>query len=712
MRPRQFLSRHPALVRRLFRGGLVAGALLALGAVAVLGLLWALPLPGEFREPGRLALAILDRDGRPLAHRGVSPGGGIELSALPPHLPAAFIAFEDRRFRSHIGIDPIGIGRAAAVNLAALSWKEGASTLTQQLVKNAYLTPEKTLTRKIQEAVIAVWLERHLSKDAILARYLNSLYLGAGAHGVDAASRRYFGKPASEVSLAEAAMLAGLAQAPSRTAPTVAPDAAQRRAALVLDAMVETAAITPEQAAAAKAAPAALAVPPVPPAASAWAADWAAAAARAALGDLSGSLAVRTTIDPGLQALASAVVQRRMATDGPAAGAGQAALVAMRPDGRVLAVVGGIDHARSEFNRAVQARRQPGSLFKLFVYLAALQQGVRPDDRLQDEPVTIDGWSPENYSNRFHGSVTLRDAFAHSYNAASVRLQERVGRDRVIRLARSMGIDGPLATNPSLVLGTSEVSLTEITAAFAAIRAGTARVTPRIVEAVVTEAGTELLPAPAGGDRAAPDPGRPQAEMLDLLRAAVDRGTGRAARLAVPAYGKTGTTQDHRDAWFVGFAGDLVVGVWVGNDDGQPMNGVTGGGLPAQIWHAFMEAAPSGDRGAAATPVAAADEWIVGPARVIETGVLEVAGQHLQLLGVDGSGGPAAGAMNDYIGDRDVRCRPATDERYRCEVDGWDLSEVVLFNGGGRTTPDAPPSYRRAERKARDERRGVWAGDG
>ena len=710
MHPIRFLSARPRLTRRLVRGGLIATGAAALGALALLILLWTLPLPGTFREPDRLALAILDRDGRPLAHRGVSPAGTVELSTLPPHLPAAFVAFEDRRFRSHPGVDPIGIARAAATNIAAMAWREGGSTLTQQLVKNSYLTPEKSLVRKAQEAVIALWLEHHLSKDEILARYLNSIYLGAGAHGVDAAARRYFGKPAREVTLAEAAMLAGLAQAPSRTAPTASLETARRRAALVLDAMVETGAATPEQAAAAKAAPAVLAEPPVPPAATAWAADWAAAEARAALGDLSGSIAVRTTIDPGLQATAAALVRQFLADQGTKADAGQAALVAMRPDGGVLAVVGGADHDASEFNRAVQARRQPGSLFKLFVYLAALETGVRPEDRLEDRPVTVGDWSPANYSGRFHGTVSVREAFAHSYNAASVRLQEQVGRDRVIRLAHSMGIDSPLVANPSLALGTSEVSLAEITGAFAAVRAGKAAVRPHIVESLVTGSGRELAtaPAPAG------DAAWPQAAMLGLLRAAVDEGTGRAAGLSVPAYGKTGTTQDNRDAWFVGFAGDLVVGVWVGNDDGRPMKDVTGGGLPARLWHAFMVEALRGGSGAAGVPVATLEDRpaITGPAEVIDTGTVEIAGRRLRLFGLSGTDGPAVQEMNDYIGDREARCRPAAGERYRCEVDGWDLSEVVLFNGGGRATPDAPAGYVRAEQKARSARRGIWAGDG
>lgn len=702
--------RVPTGSRRYLKfAGLSLGGIAVLCGLVTLALIWSLPVSTEFREPDRLGLTILDRDGRPIGYRGVGPGGDVPLKAMPPYLPQAFIAFEDRRFRSHPGIDPLGIIRAMVVNASAGGWRQGASTITQQLVKNTYLTPEKTLLRKAQEALLALWLDHRLGKDEILERYLNSVYLGAGAYGVDAAARRYFGKPARELSLAEAAMLAGLAQAPSRTAPTVDLATAQQRAGLVLDAMVETGAATAEQAADAKAAPAALAAPPVAPAAAGYAADWAAATARTTLGAMAGTVTVRTTIDPTLQTLATGTVQRFMAANGPAVGAAQAALVAMRPDGSVVAVVGGIDHASSEFDRAVQGRRQPGSLFKLFVYLAALQAGMRPDDRIEDQPVTVDGWSPDNYGHRFHGTVTLRDAFAHSYNAAAVRLQEQVGRDRVIALARSMGIAGPLDPNPSLALGTSEVSLAEITAAFAAVRAGRAEVRPRLVEALTGPGGASLAPERSAEAPVAP---WPRAAMLDLLRETVDTGTGKAARLPVPAYGKTGTSQDYKDAWFVGFAGDLVVGVWIGNDDGTPMRDVTGGGLPARLWRTFMADALQGAPAGPAIETAPEAPPLAGPAQVVDTGTLEVRGQRIRLLGVAGTGGQAAREMAGYIGDRDVTCRPADGDRYRCEVEGWDLSEVVLFNGGGRATPDAPAGYVRAEGKARAAQRGIWAAGG
>ncbi len=651
-------STRPRLVRWLRGAALVGTGLLLAGLLTVLVLLWNLPLATDFREPTRLALAIEDRDGRPLAYRGVSPSGTLALSAMPAHLPLAFIAFEDRRFRNHPGVDVVGILRATVVNAGAMSWRQGASTITQQLVKNTFLSPQKTLTRKIQEAAIALWLERQLSKDAILERYLNSVYLGAGAHGVDAATRRYFAKPASEATLAEAAMLAGLAQAPSRTAPTVALETAQERASLVLDAMVETGAISPEQAAEAKATPATLAVAPVPPAGAAYAADWAAATVRADLGDLSGSLVVRTTIDPSLQDLAVAHVHRILEAEGNKADATEAALVAMRPDGQVLAVVGGADSAASEFNRAVQARRQPGSLFKLFVYLAALQSGVRPDDRIDDRALTIDGWSPRNHDGRFHGTVTVRDAFAHSYNAAAVSLQERVGRDGG---DRSRPIDGDLRPDRSAPEPGARHQRGLAGRGDGRVRRGQGRQDPG-------PGADHRRPDDAGRSRrsACPPTTRPTRRgrgrrCWTCCARPSNKGTGRAARLPIPAYGKTGTTQDNRDAWFVGFAGDLVVGVWVGNDDDRPMRDVSGGGMPARLWRAFMVDALKGapaPGSPAAGPGIAAGPKLEGRAEVVDTATLRT-GRPAGPAARRGRDGRVGGGRHGRLHRRPRRAVPA-----------------------------------------------------
>lgn len=676
---------------------------------------YTLPLGPDFQKPERPALTLVAADGRDFATRGVMRGLPVDPDDLPRYLIDALLTMEDRRFHDHHGIDPWGLLRAAFANLAAGGVVQGGSTITQQLARLEYLSAEQTLSRKIQEALIALWLERRLTKQEILARYLNGIYLGAGAYGVEAAARRYFGKPATEVSLAEAAMLVGLIPAPSRYAPTTSLEAARRRASRVLDAMVEAGVISPDDAAAAKEMPATLATPPAEPAGFGHVADWAAAEARRRLDGVTGDFRAVTTIDPSLQSLATDTVRHWLGTEGAQAGATQAALVAMRPDGAVVAMVGGADYAASQFNRAVQARRQPGSAFKLFVYLAALEAGLGPASRVEDAPLRIGSWAPQNYGRHFSGSTTLRTAFARSLNVPAVRVQEQVGRDRVIETARALGITTPLAPDPSLALGTSEVTLIELTAAYAAVQAGRRPVTPYVVTSVESLGDARLT-------LARPADTVPLAErdaLLSLLGEVVRSGTGKAAQLPVAAYGKTGTTQDYRDAWFVGFAGDLTVGVWVGNDDQSPMQEVTGGGLPARIWHAFMAEALAmprssepGARPSVVEPSRPVEverrEVLVGRGEVMDTATLRVAGRVVQLVGVEGMGGRPARDMASYIGQREVSCRPTRGERYRCEVDGWDLSEAVLYNGGGRATATAPPDLVEAERAARRSGRGIW----
>lgn len=702
----------------------VLGAGIALAGLVILSGITAyhvaaLPLPTGFREPESAALTIVDVEGAPFGFRGVSQGGTQALDDLPKHLVDAVIAFEDRRFFDHVGIDVRAILRAAFVNAMAGEVRQGGSTITQQLVKMEWLSPEPTFARKIQEAVLAIWLERRLTKQQILERYLNSVYLGGGAYGIAAAARRYFGKSPEDLNLAEAAMLVGAIQAPSRYAPTVSLETARRRAALVLAAMVEHGSIAAEHAARAKAIPAKLARTPVTSPAFGFAADWAAARTRAMLGSLGGDVHVATTIDARLQTLAHRTVSEWLSRAGETHAVTQAALIAMAADGRVLAMVGGRDHQASQFNRATQARRQPGSLFKLFVYLTALENGLHPESMIEDTPITIESWRPRNYSGRYHGATTLGEAFAKSYNAASVRLQERIGRDRIIALARSMGVRSPLSAYPSLALGAQEVSLLEMTAAFAAVRSHRAGIELRIVDFVRTDGGAVFRP-PAEPPRAARWPQRPA---LTLLRRAVQSGTGRAAALEIPAYGKTGTSQDSRDAWFVGFAGDLVVGIWVGNDDRSPMKDVTGGGLPARMWRDFMTEALDRKTGLIArTPLESdgalelaalpeedgASRRLLGKAAVVDTATLRIAGHVVRLEGVIGFGGRQARNLTNYIAQREVLCRPTKPDRYRCSVGGWDLSEVVLFNGGGRPLPAVDPTLRAAAREAQRTRRGIW----
>jgi len=514
------------------------------------------------------------------------------------------------------------------------------------------------------------------------------------------------------LALPEAAMLAGLIQAPSRFAPTRSLEEAHERARIVLDAMVSAGLISTEAAQQAKELPAELALPPGEQLAYGYAADFVAAEARDMLGEVAGDFVVTTTIDRRLQLLAQRTIEERLADEGDALDVQQAALVALSPDGAVLAMAGGRDYGQSQFNRAVQAERQPGSLFKLFVYLAALRAGMSPDSPVEDAPIQIGDWRPQNYSDRYLGRTTLRTAFAKSLNTAAVRLQERVGRERVIALAKQMGIKSPLSPHPSLALGGMEVTLLDLTAAYAAVLANVGQVEPYVLRAVQAPGGADFRQRRS----APPSPDWPRQPIMELLRESVRSGTGQEAALDDPVFGKTGTTQDHRDAWFIGFTEDLVVGVWVGNDDRTPMKGVTGGSLPAKIWRTFVAEAlrppDDADLVAAVGNASRTDaprQMVVGIPTVLDTATLRIADRSVRLEGVSGVGGTYARGMAEYIADREIACRPTADDRYRCEVDGWDLSEVVLFNGGGRATADAAPELAEAERKARREGRGIWS---
>lgn len=527
------------------------------------------------------AMLLVSAEGRPIARRGAMKEAPIDAARLNPLTPAAFIAIEDRRFRTHWGIDPRAIGRAFMANVSAGGVRQGGSTLTQQLAKTSFLSSDRSYKRKAQEVIIAFWLEAWLTKDEILSRYLSSVYFGDGVYGLRAAAHHYFGREPQNLSLAQSAMLAGMVQAPSRLAPTRNLAGAQKRSRLVLQEMADTGVIT-----LARARSTASARPIVQPQkipAGTYFADWVAPAALAAFDADYGEVKVQTTLDADLQKLAV----RAIANAG--VGSAQAALVAMRPDGQVVAMVGGKSYKDSPFNRATQARRQPGSAFKLFVYLAAMRAGYSPDDLIEDRPITIDGWTPRNSDGVYRGTITLREAFARSSNAAAVRLSERVGRDKVIRAARELGINSPLSNNPSLALGTSSVSLIELTAAYAAIASGRYPVRARGLPLGEKEARVGMAAWFAGGGSL--DRRRDWTPMLDLLWSAANNGTGKRAALSVPTFGKTGTTQDHHDAIFVGFAGDLVVGVWVGRDDNKSLGNISGGTAPASIWRAFMQPA-------------------------------------------------------------------------------------------------------------------------
>ena len=536
------------------------------------------------------AVSIVGLDGQAIATRGEMGGQSIPIKALPPYLPQAFIAIEDRRFRSHFGIDPIGLARAIFVNLGSMSIREGGSTLTQQLAKNLFLTDERTIARKLDELVLSFWLETEYSKNQILELYLNRVYFGAGAYGVEAASQRYFGKPARLITLGEAAILAGLVKAPSRLAPTRNPKLARERAELVLAAMVEENYITAEMAMMARARPAAI-VKHTGPGSTGYVADWVMDMLDDYIGRVERDIVVQTTIDTRLQAAAERALGEELAAQGQKFGVGQGAVLAMDPNGAIRALVGGRSYQDSQFNRAIAAHRQPGSAFKPFVYLAALEKGLTPDSVREDSPVNIKGWRPQNYSKEFYGPVSLETALSHSLNTVAVRLGVEVGPQTVARTARRLGIASKLAANASIALGTSEVTLLELVTAYAPFANGGIGVIPHVIERVRGADGKIIYARKASGLGSVVSP-RYVPMMNRMLEETLLTGTAQRARIpGWPAAGKTGTSQDFRDAWFVGYTGRLIAGVWLGNDDNSPTRRASGSNLPVDIWNRFMRVA-------------------------------------------------------------------------------------------------------------------------
>jgi penicillin-binding protein 1A len=550
----------------------IAGVLL----VTLLWLIVTAPLSRALEPLDNPALLLLSQEGRPIARRGAIKEAPVDAAQLDPLTPAAFVAIEDRRFYRHWGIDPRAIGRAAVANVSAGGVRQGGSTITQQLAKTSFLSSDRSLKRKAQEVIISFWLESWLTKDEILSRYLSSIYFGDGVYGLRAAAKHYFDRSPERLTLAQSAMLAGVVQAPSRLALTRNLKLAQKRSQMVLDAMADTGVISETRSHAVVPARPVRQASKVPT--GTYFADWVAPAAQKAFEADFGEVKVRTTLDADLQRIAVRAINNA------AIGDAQAAIVAMRPDGRVVAMLGGRSYKASPFNRATQARRQPGSAFKLFVYLAALRAGWTPESIIEDRPITIGGWSPANSDGIYRGSITLREAFARSSNAATVRLSESVGRANVLRAARELGISTPLPNSPSVALGTAGVSLMELTAAYAAIAGGRYPVEPRGLALVEEDDGfTSFFRRGGSLDRR-----RDWAPMLDLLWEAANKGTGHRAALAIPTFGKTGTSQGNRDALFIGFAGNLVVGVWVGRDDNKSLGKITGGTAPARIWRSFM----------------------------------------------------------------------------------------------------------------------------
>jgi penicillin-binding protein 1A len=537
-------------------------------------------------------ITILDDRGRLIARRGLTQGQTVRVEDLPDYVPNAFIAIEDRRFREHPGIDPIGLVRAASENMMVGHVVQGGSTLTQQLAKNLFLNSGRTYERKTQEAMLALYLEYRYSKNQILTLYLNRVYFGAGVFGVEAAAEKFFGKPARELNLTEAAMLAGSVKAPARYNPIADPDASLARAGQVLKAMREAGFIDAETRAAAESTrPKILRATGTP--GSGWFADWVVARLHGLIGDTREPVIVETSFDLETQQLAERAVTRGLA-EGGRIGAGQAALVAMTPDGAVRAMVGGASYESSTFNRATDAVRQPGSAFKPFVYLAAFEHGRGPDDVMNDGPVDIHGWKPQDFEGEYQGPIPLIKAFAESSNSVAAQLTAEVGPRAVARTAHRLGIASPLSEVSSLALGTSGVTPLELTGAYAPFANGGQGVAPFGIVAVHTAAG-KILYQHQNQDTGAVMTAAANRQMTRLMVETVSSGTGKAARLDErPSAGKTGTTQDSHDAWFVGFTADLVCGVWLGNDNSAPMHKApgltaTGGGVPAHIFHAFME---------------------------------------------------------------------------------------------------------------------------
>ncbi len=583
--------RGPRKPRRQNLGRLLAFAALwaFLGGAGVLAY-FALTLPSTDQlteSQRRPSVTILADDGSLVATFGDLFGEPLRLREMPRYLPQAVIATEDRRFYHHFGIDLIGMTRAAFADLRAGHIVQGGSTITQQLAKNLFLTPDRTIARKIRETMLALWLERKFTKNQILELYLNRVYLGAGTYGVDAAAHRYFNKSARNITLYEAAVIAGLLKAPSRFSPINDRARAAGRADQVLQNMVEAGYITDAQARVAARQKSQLAEASRAPPGSRYFADWIANQI-SSFADINGhDVVVTTTLDPQMQGDAERAVVKTLAADGATDHVAQGALVAMSPDGAIRAMVGGSDYNDSQFNRATQALRQPGSSFKPFVYLAALEHGIKPSDHFNDAPIRIGDWEPHNYENKYRGDVTVADALAYSINTVAAQVIERVGAGNVIAAARRLGITTPLPDDDSLALGTGSVSLLELTSAYAAFASGGVAAWPHAVLEIRDAHGGVLYHRSGSGAPRVIDAGI-AGEMNQLLEGVIARGTGRAAALNRPDAGKTGTTQDFRDALFVGYTADLVCGVWFGNDDNSPMKRVVGGSLPARTWHAFM----------------------------------------------------------------------------------------------------------------------------
>jgi len=578
------------LIRRLFVWGVALTLLLVMiiaAAVAVTA--QSLPSYGQLKntQVGEQMVVIRARDGSQLVSLGPSYGRWLNYNEIPQVMKDAMVAVEDRRFRSHIGVDPIGVARAVSVRLTGGAWRQGASTITQQLARNIFLNNNKTFARKLREAVLAMAMEWKFSKNQILELYLNKVYFGGGAYGVDSAARKFFGHPGTEISLPEAAIIAGLVKAPSRFSPTADAKAAVNRARVVMAVMRDTGAISAAQAQDADLDAVKLA-PEKGQNSVRYFTDWALPQLELLVPDTAGEpLEVWTTLDPGMQRAATEAIK------GNAPKGAQGALVSLDRDGAVLAMVGGTDYVTTNYNRATNSVRQPGSAWKLFVYLAALEAGMTPDDRVIDEPVSINGWSPHNSGGTYAGEIDVRTAFAYSKNTVAAKIGNQVGFGTVAGMARRFGITTPVNTLPSMVLGTADVRLIDMTRAFAAVQAKGTSIEPYGIAKVTTTDGQVLYQHQTTRGQTLVPP-YVAAGITDLLQSAVATGTGRAAQIGRPVAGKTGTTSSNKDGWFLGFSSGITTGVWMGRDDARPVPGLQGGHAPARAFAQYMSTAVAG----------------------------------------------------------------------------------------------------------------------
>jgi len=647
-----------------------------LGAIAIAVFVTRASLP-DYPElqssPNGQMIRVHAADGTVIVSLGPSYGEWIPYDRIPQNMIDAMIAVEDRRYYMHIGVDPIGITRSAWVRVQRGHWAQGGSTITQQIARNIFLTNTRTFGRKFREMLLAMAMERKFSKQQILELYLNRVYFGGGAYGIDAASRRFFGHPADKLSLEEAAIIAGLVKAPSNYSPTADAQAAIDRAKIVIETMQEAGKITAEQAA--KADPASVKLAPEPKQNSVrYFTDWALAQLDELIDETGEPIDVWTTLDLSMQRAADAAIRVN------APGNAQGALVSMDRDGAVRAMVGGKDYVSSIYNRATQAQRQPGSAFKLFVYLAALEAGAKPEDAVVDEPVTIDGWSPRNSNGKFAGPIDIRTAFAFSINTVAAKLGLQVGFPTIADMARRFGITTPVDTHPSMVLGTSDVRLLDMTRAFAAVNNKGIAVVPYGILKVTGPKNSILYEHEVDDSRVLVAPWV-AAQMTDLLQTAVNTGTGRAAQIGRPVAGKTGTTSSNKDGWFLGFSSGLTTGVWMGRDDARPIPGLAGGRAPAQAFRDFMIKA------VAKRPVEEFETEVKLPDYQLEPDAEAYFGNNDMQPMVDENGMPIdPQASDDYLRPQPDRAPPPQEE------DRGGLDQQWIDNALNRPGPSNRPN--------------------